>query len=262
MDKTAEHVKLWRKRTKERIIKAFGGGCGVCGYNKCNEALELHHIDPKTKELKLSSLKANINNWDLIVKELRKCALLCSNCHKEIHSSIITLPKNVQKFNEYYADYEAHKLWKKIDMDKCPMCEKLKPKHTITCSSKCAGKKTWKFDWDSINIIDMKDKGMSNASIGDIVGVSEASVRVRIRKLKHKLWEKDDLDKCPICGKLKPKRMPTCSKECTGKRAWKVDWDSIDLIGMKNKGMSNTAIGDIVGVSETAVRNHLKKIKI
>ena len=37
------------------------------------------------KDFSLSSTRANPKNWDSIVKELKKCILLCSNCHKEHH---------------------------------------------------------------------------------------------------------------------------------------------------------------------------------
>ena len=44
----SKDISNWRKRTKQKIIDAMGGCCQICGYNKCNAALELHHIDPSS----------------------------------------------------------------------------------------------------------------------------------------------------------------------------------------------------------------------
>ena len=40
----------WRKRTKIALVEYKGGKCCVCGYNKCIEALEFHHLDPSQKD--------------------------------------------------------------------------------------------------------------------------------------------------------------------------------------------------------------------
>lgn len=105
MSKQSEKVKRWRKRCKERIIEAMGGSCCCCGYNKCMWALALHHLNPDEKEMTLSSIRANPKNWNIIVKELRKCILVCHNCHSEIHAGERLIPDNVYKFNESFIEY-------------------------------------------------------------------------------------------------------------------------------------------------------------
>ena len=91
------NVKNWRKNTKLRLIEAFGGSCGICGYNKCETALEFHHLNPKKKELLITS---RCRAWTKTVDEARKCIMLCANCHREIHTGLISLPKNIKRFNE------------------------------------------------------------------------------------------------------------------------------------------------------------------
>lgn len=72
-----------RKRLKELSIEYKGGKCEICGYDKCVEALEFHHLDPNEKEFNISI--ANVKSWENIKKELDKCILVCANCHREIH---------------------------------------------------------------------------------------------------------------------------------------------------------------------------------
>lgn len=77
------HVKTHRQKIKEKSIEYKGGKCEKCGYNKCNRALEFHHLDPKEKDFTIS--KYSVLSWDKIKKELDKCILICSNCHRELH---------------------------------------------------------------------------------------------------------------------------------------------------------------------------------
>lgn len=67
-------------------IKMLGGKCSRCGYDRCVDALEFHHVNPAEKEFKLGS--GNTMSWQEYKRELSKCILVCSNCHKEIHSEI------------------------------------------------------------------------------------------------------------------------------------------------------------------------------
>ena len=77
----ATSVTLSRQKRKKELVEIMGGKCVLCGYNKCIAALEFHHIDKNTKQHQLSG---NCHSWEEDIKELRKCALVCSNCHKEI----------------------------------------------------------------------------------------------------------------------------------------------------------------------------------
>ncbi len=76
-------VKKYRKKVKERLVEYKGGKCEICGYDKCIDALEFHHLDPKEKDFTLSS--SNVLSFDRMKKEVDKCILVCANCHREIH---------------------------------------------------------------------------------------------------------------------------------------------------------------------------------
>ena len=77
------HVKKRRSVLKEELVKYKGGKCEICGYNKCIEALEFHHLNREEKDFTISSyLRLGI---DKLKKEADKCILVCANCHREIH---------------------------------------------------------------------------------------------------------------------------------------------------------------------------------
>ena len=80
-----------RRKIKEMAITYKGGKCQVCGYNKYQGGLDLHHLDPKTKEFGISD-KGYTRSWEKIKTELEKCVLICANCHRELEAGITQLP--------------------------------------------------------------------------------------------------------------------------------------------------------------------------
>lgn len=78
----------WYKQRafKSTLVKYKGGKCEICGYNKCEGALEFHHIDPTTKDKTISQWNFNYDlDINIFLKEVDKCQLLCANCHREQH---------------------------------------------------------------------------------------------------------------------------------------------------------------------------------
>jgi len=89
-----------RDRTNKIICLIFKDifKCEICGYNKCNKALEFHHKDDKLFNI---GDVTNIKRWDTIddieksiKNELNKCSVLCSNCHQLQHVDIEKFEKN------------------------------------------------------------------------------------------------------------------------------------------------------------------------
>ena len=74
------------RRKKLRAINEFGGKCQKCGYDKCITALEFHHLDEKNKSTTPSHAIMRWS-WEKALKELKKCILVCANCHREIHEN-------------------------------------------------------------------------------------------------------------------------------------------------------------------------------
>ena len=101
---------------KYKMIEIMGGKCTECGYDKYYGALELHHLDPKTKLYNWTKLKEL--SWKIIIEELKKCVLLCANCHREHHDLI----RNVK----YSSKETGNNLLDKSTMlptGQCPTCQ-------------------------------------------------------------------------------------------------------------------------------------------
>ena len=78
----------YRVNVKQRLIDYKGGKYQICGYNRCINALEFHHINPKEKDFTISGGTKSFNTLKL---EVDKCILVCSNCHREIHAGLIQI---------------------------------------------------------------------------------------------------------------------------------------------------------------------------
>ncbi len=83
-------VKQRRKKIRTLAIAQKGGKCTVCGYHRCQEALEFHHLTMQEKDFGISD-KGYTRSWDKVRDEIEKCVLLCSNCHREVHIGVTKL---------------------------------------------------------------------------------------------------------------------------------------------------------------------------
>ena len=85
-------VKKRRKKLKELAVEYKGGKCQnpSCGYDRCMEAMDFHHINPEEKDFGISS-KGFTRSWDKVKQELDKCVMLCANCHREVHAGVLDI---------------------------------------------------------------------------------------------------------------------------------------------------------------------------
>jgi transposase len=88
-----ERVNQRRRAIKRKLVADAGGKCVVCGYDRCQRALEFHHLDPRTKEFHLGHTGVT-RSLAKARAEARKCILLCSNCHAEVEAGITAVPLN------------------------------------------------------------------------------------------------------------------------------------------------------------------------
>ena len=69
---------------KWQLIQLLGGRCRRCGYQANLGALEFHHARG-SKKFQLDMRAIANRSWETVLMEARKCELLCSNCHAEVH---------------------------------------------------------------------------------------------------------------------------------------------------------------------------------
>jgi len=84
-------VVSYRQRLKQRAIEAKGGCCQICGYARATRSLHFHHLDPKQKDFGVGCGSAP--SWAKVQEELKKCVLLCANCHGEVHEGLLDISK-------------------------------------------------------------------------------------------------------------------------------------------------------------------------
>lgn len=82
--KQYENNKIKFRIRKLYLIKLKGGSCKLCGYCNNISCLIFHHKFDKS--FSLDSSKLIIKNWNDILNEVKKCDLLCHNCHNELHN--------------------------------------------------------------------------------------------------------------------------------------------------------------------------------
>lgn len=87
-------IKERRDSTRLDQIKFMRRYKAFCGCRVCSEkepvALDLHHTDPNVKEDNPSNLIGG--SLDKLKAEIRKCIVLCSNCHRKYHAGLLELP--------------------------------------------------------------------------------------------------------------------------------------------------------------------------
>lgn len=77
-----EYIDMWSK--KVRAISLLGGQCNICKI-KNPLLLEFHHTGTD-KEVEINRISTC--RWSRIEAEIKKCILLCKNCHNALHYPI------------------------------------------------------------------------------------------------------------------------------------------------------------------------------
>lgn len=96
MSKNSEGVIRWRQRVKQKLVAAFGGACAICGYDRCSQALDFHHLDPGEKDFAITG-RGIPRAWKKVLDEAEKCVMLCKNCHTEVHAGLLEVPLDARR---------------------------------------------------------------------------------------------------------------------------------------------------------------------
>jgi hypothetical protein len=155
----------WKDR-KQKALELMGGKCNSCGYNKNYAALEFHHLDPKEKEFDFKKLRQC--KWDTIINELKKCVMLCSNCHREAHHPEAFIKEVVAN------NCLQEKTIKSTGL--CPQC-KTETFGTKYCSTICSADAKRKVARPNREELAELLKSTSYFKIGQKYGVSDNAIR-------------------------------------------------------------------------------------
>ena len=74
--------KIIKIAKKKILIEQLGNKCEICGYDKYQNVLDFHHIDPTHKEYSIGEINTDFSK---LLNEISKCRLLCNRCHRELH---------------------------------------------------------------------------------------------------------------------------------------------------------------------------------
>lgn len=88
--KNKKHYINYQQERRIRLKRFLNRYKSLCGCKICNEkhpaTLDFHHRDPSVKESTICQLafgrKFSIAR---LKNEIRKCIVLCSNCHRKLH---------------------------------------------------------------------------------------------------------------------------------------------------------------------------------
>ena len=169
MSKESESVMRSQRRKKQHAVNVFGGKCCICGYDKCIEALDFHHLNKAEKEEQPSKI---ILRWafEKAKKELDKCILVCANCHREIHAAEKeNKPINLQR---YYKPWVTKM---------CSCCSKYFDTKLTTqkfCSIECSAISQRKVVRPSKEELkELLDSGITWVKLGNMFNLSDNGVR-------------------------------------------------------------------------------------
>lgn len=206
----SEAVQAWRKRAKQKLVEIAGGKCVLCGYDKCQAAMEFHHLDQSSKDFAVTGGRVT-RRFELMVAEVRKCVLVCANCHREIHQGLFSLEELTQL--KYFDEELAH--FYLVGIQEAKQASRFQKKELI--DSELAAKKTlqiekaleqehkrqklaeWaalhphtnpavkKVDWSKHDVFALLKEHKSYEAVGRLLGVTGAAIKRRLKHLESKM---------------------------------------------------------------------------
>lgn len=86
-DDYQKKARIWERKYKKEaygiLISKSHDGCRYCGETDFR-CLEFNHLDISKKANNISTMVSNKMSINEIEEELKKCEVVCSNCHKKI----------------------------------------------------------------------------------------------------------------------------------------------------------------------------------
>lgn len=178
---SAEDVKNYRRRRKINLMKVLGNKCCLCGYSLLPDALEFHHINPENKEYGIAS-NGVCRDLEKDLAEIKKCVLVCANCHRAIHKNLFSEQDLWEKqiYNEEIANElrkEKQDLFKKA-IYYCKSCKKQLSQKSLTgLCDECYRKSTRIIERPNRDELKKLIRTKPFTEIGSMYGVSDNAIR-------------------------------------------------------------------------------------
>jgi hypothetical protein len=97
-DTILARLKKVRDDRKMEYIELLNGRCRDCGIKPGDlwpvDIFDFHHLDSESKDIEIGPMLKK-KNQERVLLELKKCVLLCANCHRRRHAwpEFSALPK-------------------------------------------------------------------------------------------------------------------------------------------------------------------------
>ena len=137
----SETVVNFIKRRKTNLKKVFHSRCCLCGFDAFQDALEFHHVNPEEKSFSICGSNNQTKALATQLEEMKKCILVCANCHRGIHQNLCSIPDN---WKDFYDEEVANQLLDELEKTKthqivyCQRCGKEISDKRATYCSECA----------------------------------------------------------------------------------------------------------------------------
>lgn len=277
-----------RQHLRKAEIEAYKPRiCSKCGFKEIKFAIEYHHVNPDEKSFDISQLGAAYS-WVKVKEELDKCIPLCANCHREEHNPPVNVcgHKWACKLHMSYYDSgckgcaKQRRNWYnrrckqslvRAMGNSCSLCKKQVSLaaydfHHLFPENKeyAVGNLITTLKYNLIAYELSKCVLLcANCHVGvesgeyrleKPVSFSEDSIR---EALQSDCCTKSPqtINQCP-CGKTITRKAVLC-RDCMVQE--KILWPTVEDILESLRETSYVALGKQLGVSDNAIRKHLKK---
>ena len=162
---------LSRKNIKKVAVDMLGNKCFYCGESYPLCVYDFHHVQKKVVEISriMSTLnRMTLNSFINLIDEMKKCVLLCSNCHRQVESGLIEINESPV--------YDLSIL-KRTFCNDCPICGNIKLVNYVTCSVKCSHMNLRRVKWPLKEELKELIEHNTYTSIGLLFGVSDSTVK-------------------------------------------------------------------------------------
>lgn len=171
---------------KAQLVQIAGGKCLICGYNKCQRALQFHHREPDLKMFEVNASTVTRCKWEDVLKEIEKCDLLCVRCHVEVenkayeHYQALALTPGQKRSYQIKSKVEKPKKKQVKRTAQCPQCFGKMSVQSELCR-KCKGISERRITRPSLETLKSKIKELGYCGTGRFYGVSDNAIRKWIK---------------------------------------------------------------------------------